>query len=246
MKKIMVMCIILNTLVLSLTASAKVSTDAGLSMIRTGGNTQLETYNLKSKTTKEWEKRSTTLGAHYTLGTAVENNNKTESARNWDASLKYEEVLSKRLNGVVSYQIEGNKFAGYDQRDNVDIGGKYKIINTDMTKFFTEVGLRYTVERATSRNSDNEDLFKDTKGILYAEYSHLLSKTVNYKFWIQYLPNFTRSDDYQINFEPSLNVTLSDMFSLSVAYTGRYDNQLNQGVEERLDWVHTTTLIAKF
>ena len=242
MNKLIVLCLVM----FSVTATATVSTEAGLSMIRTGGNTELETYNLKSKSTKGWEKRSMTFGGHYTLGTTVEANEKKESARDWDGFARYDEVLTKKMNRFFQAQMEGNTFAGYKQRDNLDLGVKYSFTSTDTTKFFSEVALRHTTEKAVFRNKDNDDLFKDTKGVIYAEYSKVASKTLNYKFWLQYVPNFTRSEDYQINFEPSFNVTLTDMFSLNMAYTGRYDNEKNAGVNKRLDWTHTTSLIAKF
>jgi putative salt-induced outer membrane protein len=230
---------------------AKVSTEAGLSVIRTGGNTEVETYNLKSKSVKAWDKRSLTFGGHYTLATQVEKDTngsdvKNESARDWDAYARYDEVLSAKLNGFFQAQYEGNEFAGFKQRNNYDLGAKYTLTKTDKVNFFAEAALRFTEEKALNRDEDGDDVFNDTKGVIYTEYSKVVSKTLNWKFWVQYVPNFTRSEDYQINFEPSFNVTLTDMFSLNMAYTGRYDNELNEGVEKRLDWTHTTSLIAKF
>jgi putative salt-induced outer membrane protein len=253
MKNLIVLCLV----AVSSVAMAKISTEAGLSVIRTGGNTQVETYNLKSKTAKEWEKRTLTVGGHYTLATQIEQQEtatgsgvfkeqKNESARDWDGYTRYDEILNTKLNVFAQAQYEGNEFAGFKQRNNYDLGAKYILSKTDTTKFFVEAAVRLTEEKAVERNEDDEDVFNDTKGVIFTEYRKKVSKTLNWKFWVQYVPNFTRSEDYQINFEPSFNVTLTDMFSLSMAYTGRYDNELNAGVEKRLDWTHTTSLIANF
>lgn len=248
MKKLIVLCLV----AFSAVTMAKINTEAGLSAVRTGGNTEVETYSLKSKSTKSWEKRNVSFGGHYTLATQVvtdettQEEEKVESARDWDVYTRYEQTLSQKLNGFFQVQVEGNEFAGFKQRNNYDLGAKYTFIKDEKINFFSEAGLRYTEEKAVERNSDDEDVFNDTKGNLYVEYGKQVSKTLSWKFWVQYLPNFTRSEDYQINFEPSFNVVLTDMFSLSMAYTGRYDNELNAGVERRLDWTHTTSLIAKF
>jgi putative salt-induced outer membrane protein YdiY len=240
MKKLIAVCLV----VLSSTAMAKFTNETGLSIITTGGNTETETYNLKTESKKTWDKDAVSFGGHYTLGTAGEEN--VETVRNWDIFTQYTRSITKKLGAFLGAEFEGNEFAGYKQRQNYDAGARYQFIDTDENKFFSELGLRYTIEQTTDTEEQNGLVRNDTKGNLYLEWEQVLNVNVNYKFWVRYLPNFTRGEDYQINFEPSLNVTLSKSFSLSLGYTGRYDNQLNPGAEERLDWTYTTSLIAKF
>ncbi len=249
MNKLIVLCLV----VLSTSAMATFKTDAGLSMIRTGGNTEVETYDAKIKSVKGWEKNSLTLGGHYTLGTSVEKdsakasyNERVESARNWDGYARVDHLLSDKWDVFAQVQIEGNEFAGYKQRNNYDLGVKRVFIKDDKVNFFGEASARHTTEMTTARDEDGDDVFDYMKAVLYTEYNRKVSKTLSYKFWLQYVPNFTESEDYQINFEPSFNVTLTDTFSMSMAYTGRFDNERNEGIEHRLDWTHTTSLIAKF
>ncbi len=240
MNKLVIICMI----ALSTHAIAKFTNETGLSVIKTGGNTETETYNLKTESKKKWEKEAVTFGGHYTLGT--EGSDSTETVRNWDVFTKYAHDITKKLGAFVGAQFEGNEFAGYKQRQNYDGGARYQWIDTDAKKLATELGLRYTIEQTTDTETENGTVRNDTKGNAYIEWEQVLNENVNYKFWVRFLPNFTRGEDYQINFEPSLNVTLSQTFSLSLAYTGRYDNELNPGAEEYLDWTYTTSLIAKF
>jgi putative salt-induced outer membrane protein YdiY len=240
MKKLIAACLV----VLSTTAMAKLTNETGLSIITTGGNTETETYNLKTESKKTWEKEAVNFGGHYTLGTAGKDS--VETVRNWDVFTKYTHSLTQKLGLFVGAQFEGNTFAGYKQRQNYDGGARYQLIDTDEKKFFTELGLRYTIEQTNDSATENGIVRNDTKGNAYFEWEQVLNENVNYKFWVRYLPNFTRGEDFQINFEPSVNVTLSNTFSLNLAYTGRYDNELNPGAEEYLDWTYTTSLIAKF
>lgn len=246
----MLKLLVIAILVMPLQAMSKFSNESELSLLQTGGNTNLETYNISTKSTKKFEKRVLSLSGHYTFGTSeVENNGQTqtvESARNWDAKLTYEQVLTKRVNGVVAIQYEGDEFSGFKQRENTDIGGKYKLIETDKMNSFFEAGFRYSVEKTTTRNEDNKDIFYYNKGRFYYEISHKLQSNLQYKFWLEYLPNFSESEDYLINFEPSLSVTLSDTFSLKMAYKGKYDNEPNVDGYEYMDWTYTTSLIANF
>lgn len=216
----------------------------GLSIVKAGGNSDLETYNLQTDTTGTKGKSTLGFGGHYTLGTA----DGTESARNWDGNVKYSFKQTKNFGYYTAVQYEGDEFAGYDQRNNYDLGFKYVLANDDKVKSHFELGYRYTEEMLT--NGPDEDF---QKGRLFYTYSRKASKTLSYAFWTEYIPNFDEEQDFLINFEPSLSVALDDTFSLKVAYRGSYDGQpqftTTNGVtteNERLDYVQTTSLIANF
>lgn len=231
----------------------KLSHESQFSLIQTGGNTELETYNLKTLTTYQHNKRIYSLGGHYTLGTSVvpdpddaNDTIKQESARNWDANFKYEQELSKHLNGFLSLQIEGNEFAGFKQRNNYDLGARYKLKDTDKIKSSLEAGYRHTTEKTVERNDDDEDVFEDNKARFAYTMEHFIREHLSYKFWTEYIYNFTRPEDYLINMEPSLNFTLTDILSLQTSYKAMYDNDPATEGNKYLDWVYTTSIIAKF
>lgn len=124
-------------------AQVKFSNESEVSIVQTGGNSGVETYNGKTLSKWEKEKRVYSFGGHYMLGTTenrIEGTNdteKVESARNWDVITKYEQTLSESLHGVASVQFEGNEFSGLKQRENYDVGGKY------ITGRFDEYGFKY-------------------------------------------------------------------------------------------------------
>lgn len=232
-------------------AQAKISTETELSSIQTGGNSTVETYNLKTLSKLAKEKSIFSFGGHYTLSASEQVNaegdeEKVESARNWDANAKYEQTMSDSFSGFVGVIVEGDEFSGIKQRENVDLGGKYYFHKTDKTTSFTEVGARYSIERTTKRNEDGEDVFNYTKARLYYEIAHQKSESLSYKFWLEYIPNFTESEDYLVTYEPSVAVALSNMFSMKVAYKAVYDNVPNVEGNENTDYTFTTSLIAKF
>lgn len=229
----------------------KFSSTNELAIVSTGGNSRIETYNAKTDTTYKVGKRSYGVGGHYTLGLSdqieddSEEEDLVESARNWDASLSYEQELTRNISAYLGVQYEGDRFSGYSQRENYDVGGKYIFVDTDKETFYLEAGYRYTEERRTEADEDGNEIFYFNKLNLTSEF---LKKRKNYSYglWLQYLPNFTDSEDYQINIEPSLTVIINDLFSLKVSYKGNYDNEPNVEGNERLDWKYTTALVAKF
>jgi putative salt-induced outer membrane protein len=233
-------------------AETKFKNNSEVTIIETGGNSSVETYNGKTLSTWEKEKRSYSLGGHYTLGynevtdTNTGDKEKVESVRNWDVNVRYEQILSKRFSGFSILQYEGDEFAGYKQRENVDLGAKYLITKTDKLNSFAELGARYTIEKTTQRNDDNEDVFNFTKGRLFYEVSYKQSESLSYKFWAEYLPNFTKSEDYIISYEPSVAFVLSKTFSLKTAYKSVYDNEPNIEGGESTDYTFTTSLLASF
>ncbi len=224
--------------------------ESSISIVQTGGNSTAETYNVATDNTYKPGTRDYHLYGNYTLSYAddpdVEDSPKEETARNWKAGGDITQDLTKKLGATLGQNYEGNTYAGYKQKDNSDIGLKYQFFKTDKVKLSTEVSYRYTVEKRTERDDDGRDVFYFQKGNITVNYSQKLNDQVSYKFWVQYLPNFTESEDYQVNFEPSITVTMSDILSLRVSYKGQYDNKLNPGVEEYLDHTTTTALVAKF
>ena len=242
---------LLLILLITSNLQAKVSNESELSLIQSGGNSVAETNNLKTETKLVKEKRTYSIGGHYTLSSSEvidENGDKktVESARNWDVNTKYEQELTKKFSGVLGFKVEGDEFSGLSQRENTDLGVKYFIHKDDKINSYVQLGLRYSTERTTTRNEDDEDHFKYTKGNVFYEITHKMSESLSYKFWFEYLPNLTKSEDYQITYEPSLIFVLSNTFSLKTGYKGIYDNQPNIEGNEYTDFTFTTSILAKF
>lgn len=208
------------------------------SLVQVDGNTKTETYSAKQETTYTVGADAVKAKGRY-LQTRTSG---TETARAWDASLRYERALSERWSAFLQQGAESDPFAGYVQRDNTDLGAKYIVEKNDVTSFFLEAGARYTTENLVAA-ADRESY---TGGRLYAEYERALTGSLTGKFWIEYLPNFKESDAYLLNLEPSLSVMISEIFSLKLSYLTKYHEKTTLPGEERRDTTFTTSLVAKF
>lgn len=223
---------------ISSSAMAQLTNESELALIQSGGNAEVQTNNAKTTNTYKWEKYSALFGGHYTYGETSD----SVSVRNWDINGKVEQEVEPKLSVVVGEIIEGNRFTGIKARYNSDLGMKYYYTKTDLQNFFTEVSYRYAVE---DRYEPLENAY-DHKARLYNEFDHKYSETLQYKLWLEYVPNFTESKDYLINGEVSVTAILSTMFSLKVAYRGLYDNQPADPGFKNYDYLTTTSLVAKF
>lgn len=220
-------------------ASNKFSHESEASIVASAGNSPFETYNFKTTNDYEWAQNEFIFGGHYQLGTIGDA--QVEVARNWDFSGKVSRDIDKVLKGFLGGQVEGDRFAGYSERNNLDLGLVWKHIDNDKEKFRSELSFRQTTELTLLG-----EINKDTKVRIYSQYEDKINENVRYKLWVEYLPNFTTPNDYMLNFEPSIQVTLNNIFSLKLSYKGMYDNQPAVATRKYFDAFYSTSLIAKF
>lgn len=222
----------------SINVWAQFTHESEVSLVQTGGNSEVETNNLKTTNLYTWESNQFKFGGHYIYG---ETNNGV-SARNWDVNGKYERAISPHFSLTAGEIIEGNHFTGIKARYNSDLGIRYYFIKTDLKNLFTELGYRYSIE---DRYEPLQNTY-DNKARFYNELNHKISETVQYKFWLEIIPNFSENDDYLINGEASITSILNSIFSLKVAYMGMYDNRPAFAGFKNYDYTTTTALVAKF
>ncbi len=237
----------------SLSASAQWKNESALSVIKTGGNTRLETYDFNTKHVKKSGNQTYTLGGHYILGTTENrdssgnfNDNTVETARNWDVFGRFGQDLSSKFSIFAGIQFEGNQFAGFNQRNNYDLGGKYKFVATDKVNSFATLAYRYTTEQLLMRNTDGDTVFNDNKVAAFYQFDKIVREGFSYKVWAEYVYNFTRTEDFLFNIEPSVALAMNDTFSIKVAYKAMYDNQPATEGFEQWDTQFTTSLLARF
>jgi putative salt-induced outer membrane protein YdiY len=223
-------------LLLSSAASAQYSNESELTVILNGGNTEQETWYTKTMNSYLKDKNTFKLGGHYSYGKA----DGLLNTRNNDINARYERAFAKEWSLFTAGQREEDFFASIDYRWNYDLGGIYKFMTTDKQKLHAEAGYRRTLEADLSGRKTNGSKLR-----LYTEYTRQHSESVFFKLWVEALPNISESDDWQINFEPSLNVTMSKMFAIKMAYLHKYDNEPTLG-SKNSDYQYTTSLIAKF
>ncbi|MBT7609758.1 MAG: DUF481 domain-containing protein [Bacteriovoracaceae bacterium] len=219
-------------------ANAEFKSEDSASITLTGGNTEFESYALKSLNTFKKDKRSYKLNGGYNYGES----SKVRSSENWNIELRYDYALSDHNSLYLGEVAEADRFSGIRRRYNTDLGFKYTFIKSDHIHFLAELGYRYSIEQNIDQTIA---LLKDSKGRVYLEGSKTLKSNIKGKFWLEYLPNFSRSQDYLINLEPSLLISLTSVFSMKTAYLWKYNNGPSVGTGKH-DYNYTLTLISNF
>jgi hypothetical protein len=206
-------------------------------MLNTGGNSDLQSYNAATKNKYAFTKDALLLGGHYTYGEAEG----ALSARNWDVNSKYEFGLTEKIAAIIGETVEGNRFQDVKARYNSDLGAKYSILKNDKQNWFFEAAYRYTVEdRYVAENVYQH------KARAYTEWNKKYSETLQWKLWLEHIPNFSNGHDWMLTGEASATAILTSMFSLKVAYKGLYDNLPANPDLKNYDYITTTSLVAKF
>ena len=254
------MLFVLGSLVLTAHAQDKpgLTNESALGYVITGGNSQSETTSFKQKSVYAWTSDILKLDGHYLQaeGQDPTTANTIQTAENWSATLRFERVIAANIfNMYVSHGWYGDRFQNVSEGHNTDIGGKYFWLTSENLKLFSELGYRYTrellitapatAEARVGVGSPTHPEYHYIRAYSQIDYSH--SKTFSIGAWIEYLPSITDfMEDQRINYSPYLTSVLTDMFSLKVAYEGRYRYKPAQVGNELTDYTFTTSLIAKF
>ena len=221
---------------ISIQAFAEYKNESSAGVVVTSGNAQTSSISLKQKSEYDWN--GNVLKAFGDFLTA--SNKGVESAYNWDLGLRYERELSDRFSVFLGERVDSDKYQNLLQRYSTDIGGKYSFIKDETWNWLSEAGYRFSRENYPYG-------FKNFNFLrFYNELERHFSKTVSAKWWIEYLPNITLWQAYQLNTELSLSAVLTDIFSIKSGYLIRYYNAPPTGTVYKTDTAFTTAIVAKF
>jgi putative salt-induced outer membrane protein len=233
MTKVLVSILIL----LTFNAWAKFTNESELGIASANGNTRTQSFSLKQVNDYKWDSNILSAKVRYLNAKA----NGVETARYILGGGRYEKQLSNHFGLFLGEALEKDKFAGIENRFITDSGGKYRFIETERTKFFTELGYRYMHED----RFDNTTAFSNY-GRSFTEWEHKWNQSFSTKYWAEYLPNFSDLKDWQFNSELSLMAMLNSVFSLKSGILLRYDHMPAPGILFKTDTLFSTTLVAKF
>jgi putative salt-induced outer membrane protein len=212
--------------------------ESELGIVTVSGNTESETYNAKQITSYRWNNDSLSLTGRYLESKA----RSIITAKSWEIGTRYEKFLSDLWAGFIGQKAESDPFSGYVQKDSTDIGAKYFIRNTTELNWFTELGLSYLKTLKVGAQTNQNDL--STR--LYTEANLQLEKNLSFKYWLEYIQSQRRPEVYFLNTEASLNIMLSERFSVKTGYLLKYHNELIPPTEKYSDTSFTTSLVAHF
>jgi hypothetical protein len=229
--------LVLLLLLISSMAHAQLTNESEAGIAAANGNTKTQTYTFKQLNDYKWEMNVLSFKSRYLNAAA----NGVETARYFMGGLRYEKQLSNHFGIFLGETFEKDKFAGIDKRLMTDLGGKYRLIESDATKLFAELGYRYMHEERL----DDSKAFSNY-GRVYSEWEQKWNTNFATKYWAEYLPNISENKDWQFNTELSLSAVLSSIFSLKSGVLLRYDHFPAPGILYKTDTLFTTALVAKF
>jgi putative salt-induced outer membrane protein len=216
--------------------------ESELAIITTSGNAETESYSAKQKTVYEISSNVLTATGAYLRTTSAGN----ESAKAWNAGLRYDRVLTEQWSVFLGVLAESNYNSGFVQKNSVDLGGKYTFYKRDNSYMFAELGARTTktspfVKTSLVKDDDKTENF----GRAYVEYGQQVTASATFKLWVEYLSNLTNSSGSLTNAEASVQAALNENFSLKLAYLTKIDNG-KAAPAKTADNTFTTSLVAKF
>lgn len=223
-----------------LAESQKLQGESEASVVLVSGNVDTETYSGKTKNNWNFsEMDSAILFGKYLKGET----DGIESARAWDAGVRYERVISKDIFSVYAqYMIESDPYNGvFLQRNNTDLGGKYFFVKSDSLTWLGELGFRNSSIIVRGLDGKSDQNF----GRGYTEANSKLNETVSSKLWFEYLSNLKDSDKSLWNAEASISVVMTSLLSLKMAYLINHNDGAVAPLEKNTTtW--TTALVAKY
>ena len=92
----------------------------------------------------------------------------------------------------------------------------------------------------------DESLAFSHYGRAYSEWEMKWNSNFTSNYWIEYLPNISDYNDWQLNTELSISAMASNIFSLKTSVLVRYDHFPAPGILYKTDTLFTTALVAKF
>lgn len=233
----MIWSLIFSMLVFSSVSFAQITNESELGFASANGNTKTKSYNIKQLNSYTFDKNVLSFKSRYLNASS----NGEETARIFSAGLRYDRELSLKTKAFAGETYETDKFAGIRARYITDAGGKYSYIETEETKFFSELGYRFMKENRFEGSSINSSYIR-----FYNEWENKWNKNFTTRYWLELLPNLSNSKDYQANTEISLSAILTEMFSMKSSFLIRYDHAPAPGVEYKSDTLFSTALVAKF
>ena len=215
----------------------KNTTEAGV--LIAAGNSSARSYNIKQIDTYDFYNNTLAFNAQYLRGEA----SGVETALWWNLGLRYQRHFPPtNVGAYVGASTEANRFAGFDHRHHADAGVTFTALKTDDFWWIFEAGYRYTVEDPVGAGANTKSHY----GRAFLEVFKDWTPTVSLNYWVEYLPNFSNKEHWQLNTEANVNFFLNDNFSVKLGYLYKYNHLIVAPVTSHWDSFFTTALVAKF
>jgi putative salt-induced outer membrane protein len=211
-------------------------TDLGLYYVISSGNTSMQTFS--AKLASEWPWRS----VRFLTKASVLNtrDSGTEKANRWDAGLRAEKSITKKLFGFLETGYLKDTFSGYTYRFSAGPGLGYEFVKNDNHELKGLVSGQYNFDKFSAGPVDKEDYAAGKAGLNYA---WVIRENVKLTTGGTYLVSLDDTEKYFLNAEAALNVTLSSRLALGLSYTLNYQNLTPASDIKKTDTLYITSLL---
>lgn len=216
----------------------KWSDQAELSLVDTGGNTDVLTFSLKNELKYQFSPQWLGL---WKIGVLYGESDKVKNAEYYLTELRLDYLINDRLYSYGNVAWLKNQFAGVDPRYFFGVGLGYKFLTGPKHTLIGEAGLAYVME--TYINDTKHDYMN---GRLFGKYAYAFTPKNSFSQSLEYLYDFSRSQNYNLISETALIAALTDTFSMKGSYTVKYDNDPAPSMLNNTDTILGVALVANF
>jgi putative salt-induced outer membrane protein YdiY len=199
------------------------------------GNTESQNYNLTFDASRRSDEDRLTFGAGYYFGRQTDQDTGITSTTtdNWFLQSKYDYFLSEKWYAYGNARIERDRIAELDLRFTPGVGVGYQWVERPDFNFNTEAGLSWVYEDYETGDSDSH---------FAARLAYHLDRAINEKVKLfhnlEYLPSLERADDFNVNADAGVRVSMTETMFGEAKLEWRYDATPAPGAEKNdLRWV---------
>jgi putative salt-induced outer membrane protein len=216
----------------------KWSDQAEFTLVDTGGNTDVTTIagknTLKYDFTDKWI-------ASWVIGGLYSKDHGIRTAERYYSDLRLDYLYTDRL---YFYGLAGwlkDTFAGIDNRYYGGPGAGYKFLTGPRHFLLGELGLNYAKEDYTD-GTDGDFL----QGRAFGQYAWAFTDKTRFSQDLEFLYDFSDSENYGINSITALTTALNSFLSLKASYTIRYDNEPVPDNLRKTDTILAIALVVNY
>lgn len=213
------------------------SGEAGLSFVRTTGNSSSSTLGAAFKL---W-RRDPLWKLGLTTALVRSKADELKTAERLDGALRVERGVGKRFAAYGQASYLRNAFAGIDGQENLEAGGLYKLATGPKHLLSLSGGLAYTSEQRVLPDAD-----RDFAGLRAAlAYRWQLGATSDFVENIDYLQSLRNVDDGRLTHRAAVTASLKGVFSMKLEHQLFYLKSPVLG-KKQTDTTVLASLVAKW
>jgi len=205
-----------------------------LGLVIAKGNTETETINAKVDMTTEHDPWKHLIGFSVLRSTNAD----VATADRYEFHGQSDYKLSAQSYALGSLRYENDKFSPYNYQEVAAVGYGYKVYDTEITKFATEIGVGY--RRAEDRLTGEVQGNAIVRGALNFDHKLTTSSEVYDKFLVE-----SGSDNTFVQNEAGVKANINTSLALSLAHLLRHNTRVREPLRHT-DQLITANLVFAF